>query len=69
MVYGKEVVMPIEYIVPSIRILAFTNMVEPNIMEECLVKLVAMEKDWLISQFHQQVQKDHEKSSHDQHIW
>ena len=28
--------MPMEYIVPSLCITAFTNMAEPDIMEECL---------------------------------
>ena len=36
MVYGKEAVMPMEYIVPSLRISTFTNMVEPDFMEEWL---------------------------------
>ena len=34
MVYGKEAIMPMEYIIPSLHIAAFTNMAEPNIMEE-----------------------------------
>ena len=34
LVYGKEAMMPMEYIIPSLRIAAFTDMVDPNIMEE-----------------------------------
>ena len=33
LVYGEEYVMPIEYIVPSLGISAFTNMADPNIIE------------------------------------
>lgn len=32
--YGKEVVMPMEYIVPSLRNTAVTNMVDNDIKEE-----------------------------------
>ena len=53
MVYGKEAIMPMEYIVPSLRITAFTNMVEPDIMEEWLAQLVALEEDRFITNYHQ----------------
>ena len=53
MVYGKEAIMPMEYIVPSLRIAAFTNMAEPDIMEEHLAQLVALEEDRFIANFHQ----------------
>ena len=33
LVYDKETIMPMEYIVPSLCIAAFTNMEEPDIME------------------------------------
>ena len=36
MVYGKEAIIPMEYIVPTLRIVAFTNMAKPNTMEEQL---------------------------------
>ena len=68
MVYGKEAIMLMEYIIPSLRISAFTNMADPDIMEECLAQLVALEEDRFIAQFHQQVQKPREKSWHDRHI-
>ena len=53
MVYGKEAIMPMEYIVPSLHIEAFTNMAEPDIMEECLAQMVALEEDSFIANFHQ----------------
>ena len=34
LVYGKEAVMPMEYIVPSLRIATFTDMEDPDIMDE-----------------------------------
>ena len=60
--------MPMEYIIPILHIVAFTNMAEPYIMEECLAQLVALEEDLFISNFHQQVQKAREKDWHDRHI-
>ena len=62
MVYGKEAIIPIKYIVPSLCITTFTNMAEPDIMEECLTQLVALEEDRFIANFHQQVQKAREKA-------
>ena len=46
---GKDVIMPIEYVVPSLRIATFTNMAYSDIIEECLVQLVALEEDRFIS--------------------
>jgi len=56
LVYGQEVVMPMEYIAPSLRIVAFTNMVDLNIMEERMSQLLSLEEDRFIEGFHQQVQ-------------
>ena len=52
MVYGKEAIMLIEYIIPSLRIVAFTNMAEPDIMEDRLAQLLALEEDQFIAKFH-----------------
>ena len=57
-----------EYIVPSLRIAAFTNMAELDIMEERLAQLVTLEENQFIGNFHQQVQKAREKAWHDRHI-
>ena len=69
MAYGKEAIMPMEYIVPSLCVVVFTNMVEPDIMEEHLVQLLALEEDRFIANFHQQAHKARKKSWHDWHIW
>ena len=55
MVYGKEAIMPMEYILPSLCIVASTNMVESDNMEEHLAQLVALEEGRFIANFHQQV--------------
>ena len=68
MVYGQEEIMSMEYVFPSMRITKFTNMVEPDIMEERLVHLVTLEEDWFIYNFHQQVKKALEKGWNDRHI-
>ena len=44
--------MPMEYIVPSLHIIAFLDMVEPDIMEEHLAQLMALEEDHFIANFH-----------------
>ena len=36
LVYGQEVVKPMEYIMPSLRITTFTDMAYPEIMEEIM---------------------------------
>lgn len=53
MVYGKEVIMPMEYSVISLHIIAFTIMAELDIMEELLAQLVALEENFFIANFHQ----------------
>ena len=60
MVYGKEAIMPMEYIIPSLCIATFNNMDKPDIMEERLS--LALEEDQFITNFHQQVQKAPEKA-------
>ena len=47
--------MPMEYIVPSLRIVALTDMEDEEMMNERLLHLVGLEEDRLIAGFHQQV--------------
>ena len=68
LVYGQEVVMPMEYIVPSVRISAFIETDDPDKMKERLAKILEPEEDRFIAGFQQQVQKAREKSWHDRHI-
>ena len=53
--YGQEVVMPMEYIVPSLKIAAFTDMSDEETLNERLVNLVGLEEDCFVAGFHQQV--------------
>ena len=68
LVYGQEAVMPMEYIVPSLRISDFIEMDDPTIITERLTKILELEEDRFIAGFQQQVQKAREKAWHDRHI-
>ena len=60
--------MPMEYILPSLRIAQITRMTDTDIVEERLAQLLALEEDIFITRFHQKVQKAREKAWHDIHI-
>ena len=60
--------MPMEYIVPSLRISTFRGMDDPDTMKERLEKILELEEDRFIAGFQQQVQKSREKAWHDRHI-
>ena len=66
--YGQEVVMPMEYIVPSLKIATLTDMADEEIVNERLLNLVELEEDKFVAGFHQQVQKNWKKDWHDRHI-
>ena len=66
--YGQEVVMPMEYIVPSLKIAVLTYLAVEEIVEERLLHLLELEEDGFVAGFHQQVQKNREKAWHDRHI-
>jgi hypothetical protein len=55
LVYGLEAVVLMEYLVPSLRITAFTDMDDTGIVQERLAQLVKLEEDRFIAGFHQQV--------------
>jgi hypothetical protein len=58
LVYGLKVVVPMEYLVPSLRIVSFTGMDDTGVVQERLAQLVELEEDRFIVVFHQQVQKE-----------
>ena len=62
LVYGMEVVMPMEYIVPSLRIVVITGMTDRKALEERLAQLEELEEERFLIEFHQQVQKQREKA-------
>ena len=57
-----------EYIVPSLRIIALTKMTDTDAVEERLAQLVQMEEERFIAGFHQNVEKQRHKAWHDHHI-
>ena len=52
LVYGLEAVVPMEYLVPILRIVAFTDVDDTGIVQERLVQLVKLEEDRFITRFH-----------------
>jgi hypothetical protein len=57
LVYGQEVVVPLEFLVPSLCIATITNMTEQGTVQERLSQLMVMEEDRILAGFHQEVQK------------
>lgn len=55
LVYGVETLMPMEYIMPSIRITTFIGVVDREDLEEWLAQLMELEEDRFLVGFHQQV--------------
>jgi hypothetical protein len=49
LVYGLEAVVPMEYLVPSLRIVAFRDMDDTSIVQERLTQLVELEEDRFIA--------------------
>ena len=60
--------MPMEYVVPSLRIAMLTDMADEETVNERLLHLVGLDKDRFTARFHQKVQKAREKAWHDRHI-
>ena len=60
--------MPMEYIVPSLRIANFKDMEDHDIMKERMAQLISLEEDRFIEGFHQHVQKAREEAWHERHI-
>jgi hypothetical protein len=55
LVYGLEEVVPMEHLVPRLRIEAFIDMDDTGVFQERLTQLVELEEDIFIAGFHQQV--------------
>jgi hypothetical protein len=67
-VYGQEVMVPLDFLVPSLRVATITNMTERDAVKERLSQLMIMEEDRILAGFHQEVQKARDKAWHDRHI-
>ena len=57
LVYGQEVVIPMEYIALSLRIVAITEMINVDVVKEILSQNVQMEEERFFVGFHQNVEK------------
>ena len=55
LVYGKEDVMPMEYIVLSLRVVVITEMTNVDVMEERLLQLIHLEEEHFVAGFHQNI--------------
>jgi hypothetical protein len=55
LVYGKEAVVPLEFLLPSLRVATITNMTERDAVKERLNQLMEMEEDRIMAGFHQEV--------------
>jgi hypothetical protein len=55
LVYGLEVIVPMEYLVLSLRIVAYTDMDDIGTVRDRLAQLVELEEDRFVAGFHQQV--------------
>lgn len=66
--YGVNIVMPMEYIMPSMRIATPMDMMDHGTLEEGVTQLEELEEERILAGFHQQVQNQREKAWHDRHI-
>jgi transposase InsO family protein len=55
LVYGLEAIVPMEYLVSSLRIVAFADIDDTGIVQESLAQLIELEEVRFIAGFHQQV--------------
>ena len=68
LVYGQEDFIPMEYIVPSLRINSITEMKDVGTIEEILSQVLQLEEYLFIISYHQRVEKERQKSWHDHRI-
>jgi hypothetical protein len=64
----RKQVVPLDYLIPSLCIATITDMTERGATHEILAQLMELEEDKIIVGFHQEVQKEKDKSWHDRHI-
>ena len=57
LVYGQEVVVPMEYIVSSLRIVTLTKMTDVDVVEQRLSQLVQMEEERFVTRFNKNIEK------------
>jgi hypothetical protein len=52
---AKKAIVPIEFLMPSLRVAAITQMKERGAVHERLNQLLSIEEDQILTRFHQQV--------------
>ncbi len=57
LVDDKEVVVPVEYILPSMLILEATGMIDNNALQDRLSQLMELDETWFLVEFHQLVEQ------------
>ena len=55
LVYGQEVVVPLDYLIPSLCIVTITYMTKNGVVQEILSQLMDLEEDRIMAGFHQEV--------------
>jgi hypothetical protein len=55
LLYGQELVVPLEFLVPSLRVATIINMTERGTVQERLIQLMLMEENMILAGFHQEV--------------
>jgi hypothetical protein len=68
LVYGKEVVVPPEFIILIFYITQITHMSEEESIVQRLMELQEIEETRFLADFHQSVEKARKKYWHDRHI-
>ena len=68
LVYGQEAIVSLDYLISSLCIVAITDMTKRSATQEILAQLMELEEDRIMEGFHQEVQKEKDKSWHDRHI-
>ena len=53
--YGHEAIMPMEYIIPSLRVAILTDMADEDCLKEILLHLLSLKEHRFIAGFNQQV--------------
>jgi len=61
LVCGKEAMVPMDYLVPSLCITSITNMTKESVAHERLDQLMELEEETILAGFHQEVQKAKDK--------
>jgi len=56
--YGKEVVMPLEFVILSVQVTLATHMTDDRSLQNRLDELMELEEDHIMEGFNQVVEKD-----------